>query len=58
MVSNRIPSPLYIVNVYSTIILIHTGKRGRGGELNQRYGERGNKGKYRSQTWVENTNMT
>ncbi len=34
------------------------GKGGRGGELNQREGERGNRGEYRSQSWVENTNMT
>jgi hypothetical protein len=27
-------------------------------ELNQREGERGNTGEYRSQNWVENTNMT
>jgi hypothetical protein len=32
-------------------ILIHTGK---GGELNQREGEKGNG----SQSWVENTNTT
>jgi hypothetical protein len=31
---------------------------GGGGELNQREGERGNTGEYRSQSWVENTNMT
>jgi len=29
-----------------------------GGELNQREGERGNTGEYRSQSWVENTNIT
>jgi hypothetical protein len=34
---------------------MHTGK---GGVLNQREGERGNRGEYRSQSWVENTNMT
>ncbi len=28
------------------------------GELNQREGEIGNRGEYRSQSWVENTNMT
>ena len=26
--------------------------------MNQREGERGNRGEYRSQSWVENTNMT
>jgi hypothetical protein len=26
--------------------------------LNQREGERGNRGEYRSQSWVENTNKT
>jgi hypothetical protein len=31
---------------------------GGGGELNQREGERCNRGEYRSQSWVENTNMT
>jgi hypothetical protein len=39
-------------------MLIHTGK---GVELNQREGERvskGNKGEYRSPSWVENTIMT
>jgi hypothetical protein len=34
------------------------GGRGRGGVLNQRERERGNRGEYRSQRWVENTNMT
>jgi hypothetical protein len=29
-----------------------------GGELNQREGETGNRGEYRSQSWVENINMT
>jgi hypothetical protein len=38
--------------VYS--ILIHTG-RGEGGGLNQREGETGNIGEYRSQSCVENT---
>jgi hypothetical protein len=38
-------------------ILIHKGKGG-GEVLNQREGERGNRGKYSSQSWVENTNMT
>jgi hypothetical protein len=36
------------IRVYCT--LIHTGKRGRGGELNHREVERGNS----SQSWVEN----
>jgi hypothetical protein len=31
--------------------------RGGGGELNQRDGERGSRGEYRSHSWVENTNM-
>jgi hypothetical protein len=39
------------MNLY---VLIHTGKGWREGKLNQRGGERGN----RSQSWVENTNMT
>jgi hypothetical protein len=37
---------------------IHTVSQGRGGELNQRDGERGKKGEYRSQSLFENTNMT
>ncbi len=38
---------------------IHTGKGGWGGEeLNQREWERDNREEYRSQSWVENTNMT
>ncbi len=49
MVSNRTPyHPLL-----SHSILIHT-RKGGGGELNKREGERGNS----SQSWVENTNMT
>jgi hypothetical protein len=48
------PQPLeHCIRVYS--ILIHTGKEG---ELNQSDGERGITGEYRSQSWVENTNMT
>jgi hypothetical protein len=31
---------------------------GRGVVGNQRAGERGNRGEYRSQSWVEKTNMT
>ncbi len=49
--AHNIPPPLHTVYVY-TVILIHTGKG--GGELYQRKGYRGN----RSQSWVENTNMT
>jgi hypothetical protein len=48
------PRPLaHCKRVYS--MLIHTGE---GVELNPREGERGNRGEYRSQNWVENTNMT
>jgi len=43
------PPPKHCIRVYS--ILIDTGK---GGELNQSKGKRGNS----SQIWVENTNMT
>jgi hypothetical protein len=39
-------------------ILIYTGKGKGGGELNQREGERVNRGEYRSQRLVENTNMS
>jgi hypothetical protein len=45
---NLIP-PTHCIRVYS--ILVHTGE---GGELSHREGERAN----RSQSWVENTNMT
>ncbi len=44
--------PALCIRVYS--ILIHTGKGRRGGELNQREGERGNS----SHRWVENNNLT
>jgi hypothetical protein len=37
--------------------LIHNGGAGVR-ELNQREGKRGNKVEYRSQSWVENTNMS
>jgi hypothetical protein len=37
---------------------VFTQGRGEGRELNQREGERGNRGEYRSQSWVDNTNMT
>ncbi len=33
-------------------------ERGGGGELNQREGERGNREEYKSQSWVENINIT
>jgi hypothetical protein len=42
--------------VYKVYLL--TQGRGKGGELNQREGERSNTEKYRSQSWVENSNMT
>jgi hypothetical protein len=44
--------PRYTQYTYIIHVLIHTGKG--GGELNDREGERDN----RSQSWVENTNMT
>jgi hypothetical protein len=43
--------------VHCTVYDTYSHREGRG-ELNQREGERGNSGEYRSQTWVENTNMT
>jgi hypothetical protein len=51
--------PSDCIRVYS--ILIHDrerGVRGKGGELNQRERERGYRGEYRTQSWVENTNMS
>ncbi len=49
------PPPFtHCIRVYS--VLIHTGGEGR--ELNQREGERGNRGEYKPQSWVENSNMT
>jgi hypothetical protein len=35
---------------------IYLFTQGKGGELNHREEERGNRGEYRSQSWVENTN--
>ncbi len=43
---------VYMYFVYS--IVIHTGKEGR---VEPEIGERGNRGEYRSHSWVENTNM-
>jgi hypothetical protein len=39
-------------------VLFHTWTGGGGGMLNQREKGRGNRGEYKSQSWVENTNMT
>jgi hypothetical protein len=39
-------------------VYLFTQGRGRGGELNQREEERGNRVEYRFQSWIENTNMT
>ncbi len=50
------PPPTNCTRVYST--LIHTGKGGEGGELNQRERERGKTGEYRAQSRVKNTDMT
>ncbi len=52
---NPIPPPplTHSIREYSIHVLIHTGKRGRAGELNQREVERGNS----SQSWVKNNNM-
>jgi hypothetical protein len=47
------PHALYTC-IQKYTVLIHAEE---GGVLNQREGERGNRGEYRSQ-WVENTNMT
>jgi hypothetical protein len=42
---------VYVCTLYS--ILMHSG----GGGLNIERGERGKRGEYGSQSWVENTNM-
>ncbi len=49
------PYTLYTCILYS--LLIHTGK-GRGGRVEPERRENGNREEYRSQSWVENTNMT
>ncbi len=43
--------------LYKCIQYTYSHREG-GGELNQREGERGNRGEYRSYSCVENTNMT
>jgi hypothetical protein len=41
------------------VYTVYLFTQGRGeGELNQREGERGNRGEYRSKSWFGNTNMT
>jgi hypothetical protein len=53
MVSNRTPyAPVY---VHMCTVLIHTGKRGR---VESEKGKGANRKEYRSQSRVENTNMT
>jgi hypothetical protein len=51
-----IPPTLHCIRTYS--IHSHREGGGRGGELNQREGERGNAEEYRSQSLIEITNMT
>jgi hypothetical protein len=58
MVSNRTPYPHPTHCIHIQSILIHTGKVGRRGELIKREWKRCNRGEYRSQSWVENTNLT
>ncbi len=48
------PRTLLLHTVYVYTVYLFTQGREKGGEINQREGERG-KG---SQSWVENTNMT
>ncbi len=43
--------------MYTRIQYTYSQREG-GRELNQREGERANRGEYRSQSWVENTNVT
>jgi hypothetical protein len=47
--------PPYTLNTCMQYSYSH--REGGGGELNQREGERGNTEEYRSQSWVENTNL-
>ncbi len=46
------PSPPF--TLYEHMFILYTYSIGKGGDLNQREGERG----ISSQSWVENTNMT
>jgi hypothetical protein len=58
MVSNRTPYPNPLQTKYEyTVYLFIQGRRERG-EFNQRERDRGDRGEYRSQSWVENTNVT
>ncbi len=50
---NPIHPTLHIVYAYTVYLFTQ-----RRGELNQRNGYRGNRGEYRSHSWVETTNMT
>ncbi len=50
----KLPYTYKLSNLY-TVYLFTPGRK--GGELTQREIERGNKGEYRSQSWVKNNNM-
>ncbi len=52
------PPLSHCIRVYSIPSIPNQTEKGEGRELNQREGERGIRGEYRSQSWVENTHMT
>jgi hypothetical protein len=59
MVSNTVRYPsLPSYTLYTYIYSTFSWDEGEGVVVNQREGERGNRGKYRSKNWAENTSMT
>jgi hypothetical protein len=54
----RTPYHHSITHCIRVYLYLFTRGKGEGRELNQREGERDNRGEYRLQSLVENTNMT